>query len=388
MLFPIYNPELNFPGLNRSIDTAFLLYTCAQGVFSSTTCKVVCRLVHQKLHTGKNRTLSSCDARTGVGARSNSLQRPPPPMNPTDHRKPFVAQGQTSSRSQKPETSKFENHIRQHAPEPFRPNGLLTADSSKSTDQSSPPQDMASSGSLTLNGVNKPLNISSFANSKLKHSRSSFENMSSRSHSPRPNFAQPIMRMPVPSAGFAAPSGFASVSFPRAHGSYNNPTSANEFSSNKAHTPTLHPDPDDEDDLSSSHFESSSAAGLRRISSRPSLERIQEDQEEEGSGEHRYETNLNHRREQPEEHASDRSGFREPFYSSASKPPLRRIQKRIECPEDESDVFSSSKRHKGEEEVGVYRTIARAPFHRPVYRPLDPIRLARLLHRPHSHTRP
>lgn len=306
----------------------------------------------------------------------------------TIHRKQFVAQGQSSLRPQKPETSQFETLIRQHAPEPFKPNGLLAADGSTPTEQSSLPPDVASSESLTLDGINKPLNISSFATSKLKQSRNSFESLSSRIHSPRPNSAQPVMRMPVPSAGFSALSGFSSVSFPRANGPYNNTSSMNEFSSNKAHTPTLHPDLDDEDELNSSHFESSSTANLRRISSRPSLERIQEDREEEGDGEHRYETNLSYRREQPEEHASDRSGFRGSFYSSASKPPLRRVQKRIERPEDETDVFSSSKRHKGNEEVNFYLTVAQTPSHGPMYRPPKLICLARLLHRPRSHTRP
>lgn len=271
-------------------------------------------------------------------------------------RQPFIPQHKPPLRvSVEDERNNSDSGDQQHASEPFKPNGLLSTVESPPSDQPAASRQSPSASqetpaaSLPLNGINKPLNISSFAKSKFGPRRS-FED-SSRVHSPRPNLGTPHpMRINPPAAFYSGASGFSSTpAFRLPQGVFHrqSPAASDDMSLNNAHIPTLNADIDDLSHLQPSRFVSSKSSLPRRVASRSSLEKIHEAPEEDACDSTNAGRPQDDRRiqENPVDEGDSRQYESMYLSSGRHKPPLRRIQKRI-TEDMDPDYNPNAKRQK------------------------------------------
>ncbi|GJE97587.1 hypothetical protein PsYK624_138080 [Phanerochaete sordida] len=196
-----------------------------------------------------------------------------------------------------------------------------------------------------LNGINKPLNINGLARAKFSNARRSFEDSSSRAHSPRPSLAQHAARIPTSVGLLSTASGLSPMSAFRP--SLVQPASkshsaavSDDFSANQAHIPSSMTDLDDVEDAKRNNYISPPPPGFRRhVHSRTSLEDIREEAEDElealdpGSSSeaqrHQHDANF-----QEDSSSIIYNAAFSPSESMRNKPPLRRVTKRIERQED------------------------------------------------------
>ena len=268
-------------------------------------------------------------------------------------RQKFHPQTRPPSVQQTPESTDLQaHHVQQSVQETFRPNGLLSDPGLKSTNRPSPSQGTSPEGNeqpsepLSMTGVDKPLNISSFAKSKLNHARGSFEGRSS--HAGSTHFAQPSLHMASTSSAFT-PTGSALSPMPFFR-AYNHPTTGDEF---KAHMQTTRSGFDEHVTQKSSLSSSPKPFAPLRF---PSLDQMEDPQDNAANVRHPGLEATRHR-EGSGEDLLHHSEARTQFYNSVQKPPLRGSQKRIERMDDELAVkHSPLKRQKVDDEVSLYAT--------------------------------